>query len=91
MSERAGPRLVSRRDLLIAGPVAALAGVLAWRAPKYDPARFAHAATSDVAILPADRYDADLVDVISRGLRLLKVEVRGKKRPAQAEPGGVLS
>jgi uncharacterized protein (DUF362 family) len=79
VSEPSGPRLVSRRDLLIAGPVAALAGVLAWRAPKYDRARFAHAATSEVAILPAGRYDADLVDVISQGLKLLKVDVRGKR------------
>jgi uncharacterized protein (DUF362 family) len=72
---------VSRRDLLRALPVAAVAGTLACRrGPRpYDPARFSHAATSDVALLPADGYDVDFSDVVGRGLQLLKIEVVGKR------------
>lgn len=79
MSRPGEQPLLTRRDLLIAGPLAILAGAIAWRAPKYDSARFQHPATSDVALLAADGYDADLVDVVSQGLKLLKVDVRGKR------------
>ena len=73
---------ITRRDLLKALPAAALAGATACRQaspPPYDPARFAHAATSDVAILPAADYDVDFSDVIGRALRLLEVDVREKR------------
>jgi uncharacterized protein (DUF362 family) len=75
------PAGFTRRDLLKALPGAALIGSAACRQspPPYDPARFAHAATSDVAILPASQYDLDFSDVIARGLRLLNVDVRDKK------------
>ena len=79
MSERA---TLTRRDLLRALPGAALAGAAACRrsAPlPYDPARFTHPPTSDLAILPAGSYDLDFSDVIARGLRLLQVDVRNKK------------
>jgi uncharacterized protein (DUF362 family) len=71
----------SRRDLLKALPIAGLAFAEACRrAPRhYDPAKFVHAASSDVAILPASGYDADLVDLVARGLRLLNVDVRHKR------------
>ena len=74
-------RTLSRRDLLKALPVAALAGAAACRrGPRpYDPARFAHPSTSTVALLPASRYDLDLSDVVGRGLALLKMDVRGKR------------
>ena len=72
---------LTRRHLLKALPGAALAASVACRRspPPYDPARFVHPATSDVAILPANRYDLDFSDVIGRGLRLLKLDVRNKK------------
>ena len=72
---------ISRRDLFKSLPVAALAASIACRRtpPPYDPARFVHPATSDVAILPASRYEIDFSDVIARGLRLLKVDVRNKR------------
>ncbi len=72
---------ISRRDLFKSLPVAALAAAIACRRkpPPYDPARFVHAATSDVAILPASRYEIDFSDVIARGLRLLNVDVRNKR------------
>jgi uncharacterized protein (DUF362 family) len=75
------PVNISRRVLLKAMPGAALAASLACRRspPPYDPARFVHPAISDVAILPANQYDLDFSDVIGRGLRLLKVDVRNKK------------
>jgi uncharacterized protein (DUF362 family) len=72
---------LSRRDLLKALPAAGLAVAGACRrAPlPYDPARFLHSASSDVAILPATSYDVDLADMVGRGLRLLNVDVRGKR------------
>lgn len=73
--------VLTRRDLLKALPLAAVsAGVACRRGPRpYDPAKFAVPATSDVAILAAERYDLDLSDVVGRGLQLLKVEVKGKR------------
>ena len=94
---RPGAPLLSRRDLLLAIPGAAVAAAVACRSkPPYDPARFAHAATSDVAILPAARYDLDLANVIGRGLALLKVDVSGKRvllKPNLVEyyPGRVIN
>jgi uncharacterized protein (DUF362 family) len=72
---------ITRRDLLKALPGAALVAAVACRRspPPYDPARFVHPATSDVAILPANRYDLDFSEVIAHGLRLLKLDVRNKK------------
>jgi uncharacterized protein (DUF362 family) len=72
---------LSRRDLLKTLPLAAVAGSVACRrGPKpYDPTRFARPAISDVAILPADRYDLDLSEVVGRGLQLMKVNVAGKR------------
>ena len=76
-----GAAQFSRRDLLKALPVAALAGASACRrGPRpYDPARFAHPSTSTVALLPAARYDLDLSDVVERGLALLNMNVRGMR------------
>jgi uncharacterized protein (DUF362 family) len=73
--------VLSRRDLLKALPVAALVGAAGCKRARrpYDPARFAHPATSDVAILPASRYDIDFSDVIGRGLRLLNIDVTRKR------------
>jgi uncharacterized protein (DUF362 family) len=72
---------VSRRRFLTALPVAALAGAAACRrGPRpYDPAKFAHPDVSTIALLPAARYEDDLSDVVSRGLKLLGVDVRGKR------------
>ena len=72
---------VSRRDVLKALPLAALAGAVACRrGPRpYDAARFAHPSTSTVALLPASRYDLDLSDVVGRGLALLQMNVRGQR------------
>jgi uncharacterized protein (DUF362 family) len=62
-------------------PAAGLAAATACRrtARPYDAARFAHATTSDVAILPAKDYSVDLADLIGRGLADLRVDVRGKR------------
>jgi uncharacterized protein (DUF362 family) len=74
-------RDLSRRSFLKALPAAAVAGAVACRRlPRpYDAARFAHPATSEVALLPAARYDLDLSDVVGRGLSLLKIDVGGKR------------
>jgi uncharacterized protein (DUF362 family) len=90
--------LISRRDLLKALPVAALAGVSACRRtpPPYDAVRFAHPDASDVAILPASSYDANFADVVTRGLSLLDVNVKDKRvllKPNLVEflPGAVIN
>lgn len=70
---------VSRRDVLKALPLAALAGAATCnRGPRpYDPSRFARPSTSLIALLPASRYDLDLSEVVGQGLALLKMNVRG--------------
>jgi uncharacterized protein (DUF362 family) len=89
---------LSRRDLLGLLPAVALGAAAACRrAPgPYDPARFAHPATSDVAILPAKDYGLDLSDLVGRGLRELNVDVRGRRvllKPnlVEFEPGHVIN
>ena len=73
--------MLTRRDLLKGLPVAALtAGAACRRQPRpYDAARFTHPSVSNVALLPAARYDDDLADVVARGLKLLGVNVGGKR------------
>jgi uncharacterized protein (DUF362 family) len=88
--------LLTRRDLILAVPAAALVAGLACRTRKYDPARFAHPKTSDVAILAARDYAQDFADVVGRGLSLLKVNVSGKRvilKPNLVEyfPGRVIN
>ena len=67
----------SRREFLKALPLAALT-VSCRRAP-YRREDFSVPARSPVAILPAPSYDADLADVIARGLNLLGTSVRGRR------------
>jgi hypothetical protein len=67
----------SRRDFLKALPAAALAEAACRRRP-YRSEDFVIPDRSPMAILPASSYDADLTDVISRGLKLLGADVRGK-------------
>ena len=67
----------SRRDFLKAVPLTALAAGCG-PAP-YRRGDFVVPAQSPMAILPASSYDASLTDVISRGLDLLRQDVRGKR------------
>ena len=70
----------SRRDFLKAVPLAAAALTACRRAPApYRREDFIIPARSPMAILPASGYDADLADVVSRGLGLLGVSVRGRR------------
>ena len=69
-------RGLSRRELLASASALALA---ACRPTPYDPRSFVRPVSSPVAILPASSYASDLADVIWRGLRLLKLDVRGKR------------
>lgn len=68
----------SRRDFLKAVPLAAAALTSCRRAP-YRREDFVIPARSTMAILPASSYDADLTDVVSRGLDLLGASVRGRR------------
>jgi uncharacterized protein (DUF362 family) len=68
----------SRRDFLKAIPLAAAASSCGPPAP-YRREDFVVPTQSPMAILPATSYDADLTDVITRGLALLGVSVRGRR------------
>jgi uncharacterized protein (DUF362 family) len=66
---------LTRRDLLKALPLVALASC---RRVPYRRADFALPTRSTVGLFPAQTYDVDLSDVITRGLRELGADVRGK-------------
>lgn len=71
----AGVKL-SRRAFLAGLPLAA---ALAACRPPYRKDDFIVPVQSPVALLPADRYDVDFADVISRGLALFNLPVRGRR------------
>jgi len=68
---------LTRREFLGTLPLAALAA--ACGRARYDGADFVIPAQSEVALLPASDYGADMGDVISRGLDLLRPSVRGRR------------
>ena len=68
---------MTRRDLLKALPVAAIAA--ACRTKPYDDRDFVVSARSAVGLFGAPTYDADFADIIGRGFRELGVDVRGKR------------
>jgi uncharacterized protein (DUF362 family) len=68
----------SRRDFLKTLPLAAVASSCGRTTP-YRREDFVVPARSTMAILPASSYDADLTDVITRGLDLLGVSVAGRR------------
>ncbi len=70
--------MVNRRDFLKAVPLAAVAAASCRRDP-YRREDFVLPARSQVALLPASSYDADLTSTIGRGLDLLSVSVRGQR------------
>jgi uncharacterized protein (DUF362 family) len=67
----------SRREFLAALPLAALAA--SCRRTPYDAAAFAPPANSDVALMAVASYGAAIADSISRGLALLRPDVRGRR------------
>lgn len=70
------PFELTRRALLKALPFTA--ALAACGRPPYRSADFAALGQSAVALLPAATYAVDLADVISRGLRLLGIDVRDR-------------
>jgi uncharacterized protein (DUF362 family) len=68
---------LTRRRFLQAVPLVAAAA--ACKRPPYSRNEFALPARSPVALMPAATYDADLVDAISRGLTMLRQDVRGRR------------
>src|SRR5262245_57176590 len=86
----------SRRDFLKSLPLAAAAAAAACRRDPYSRADFALPARSPMALLPVSSYDADLVDVITRGLSVLNMSVTGRRvflKPnmVEFEPGTVIN
>ena len=67
--------MISRRALLLGAPTALLAS--ACRSRPYRRADFVLPDRSVVGIFPASSYEANLVDVVSRGLKTLNVNVKG--------------
>jgi uncharacterized protein (DUF362 family) len=81
----------SRRGFLGTMAVPLLAAAACGRKP-YDAARFHVPVRSDVALFRADSYAADFADIVGRGLRELRVDVRGlrvllKPNMVEYEPG----
>lgn len=68
----------SRRGFLQALPLAA-AALASCSRPPYRRSDFIVPARSPIALLPAESYDVDLTDAVSRGLSLLGQDVRGKR------------
>jgi uncharacterized protein (DUF362 family) len=86
---------ISRRDLLKALPLAAIAASCGSK-PPYERSDFVLPARSAVGIFPAPTYDVDFADVISRGLRELSIDVKGRSvllKPNLVEyaPGTVIN
>ena len=75
---RFGPGL-SRREFLAGAAATVPLLASACRRPPYDPRQFALPDHSTVALMPADRYSLDFADIISRGLREIGVDLRGKR------------
>jgi uncharacterized protein (DUF362 family) len=91
---RADGMPISRREF-IAAAAPLLAAACGRRAP-FDAAAFTIPTESPVALLPADTYQVDFADLILRGLRELRVEVRGKRvllKPnlVEYEPGTAIN
>lgn len=68
---------LTRRRFLQAVPLAVAAA--ACSRPPYSRSDFVVPARSPVALLPASTYEADLVDLVTRGLALLRQDVRGRR------------
>jgi uncharacterized protein (DUF362 family) len=70
----------TRRDFLKTIPLAAaaVAAAACGRVP-YRRDDFRLPARSPVALLPASNYDDDLADLIGRGLKMLGIDVRGRR------------
>lgn len=86
---------LSRRDALRALGLLPLAAAACARSP-YRPPDLRPAPVSDVAVLTAPDYHADLADIVGRGLRELGVDPRGKRillKPnlVEYEPGTAIN
>jgi uncharacterized protein (DUF362 family) len=68
---------LSRREFIAALPL--VVGATACRQPPYAGGEFALPARSAVGLFPAAGYDADLGDLIFRGLQILEPAVAGKR------------
>lgn len=86
--------MISRRSFLLGVPAAVAAA--SCRRPPYWSEDFAHPARSAVGLFPASSYDADIADVIFRGLQTLGVRVNGlrvflKPNMVEYEAGTVIN
>jgi uncharacterized protein (DUF362 family) len=93
-SSRLSSRL-TRRDFLQALPVAVAAASACRRRP-YRQEDFALPSRSAVGLFPAADYRVDLADVVSRGLAILRPEVKGRRvllKPnlVEYEPGTAIN
>jgi len=69
----------TRREFLAAVPLAAAAATAACRGPRYNRSEFPLPAESPMALLPAADYGVDFADLISRGFRILRPQLGGRR------------
>ena len=86
---------LSRRHFLGALTVPLAGAACQWR-PPYDPRNFSLPEQSAVGLFPASDYAADFADLIHRGLRELRIDLRGRRvflKPnmVEYEPGTAIN
>jgi uncharacterized protein (DUF362 family) len=86
--------MISRRAFI--GTLAVPFAAAACRRALFNARDFAHESISNVMLMPAPSYDADFADIVTSGLRELRVDVRGKRvllKPnmVEYEPGTAIN
>ena len=87
------------RRAFLGGVAAAGAGAVAyrrWETPRWERRAVRQPSRSRVAILAADAYDASLVEIVLRGLRMFQLPLEGKRvvlKPnfVEFDPNGVVN
>jgi uncharacterized protein (DUF362 family) len=89
--------MMNRREFIRVSIAASLSSVAVCRpSVRWDRDAYRKPATSQVAILAARSYQASLADIIRRGIRLFKLDVKGKRillKPnlVEFDPKGVIN
>jgi len=90
--------MMNRREFIKVSAVASLSSLVGGCRPsvRWDRDAYRKTATSRVAILEARSYQTSLKDIISRGIHLLKLDVKGKRivlKPnlVEFDPKGVIN
>ena len=79
MANQSSRSSLSRREFLTAATVLLPAFAASCERPPYDRRQFTLPGRSAVGLFPAATYDVDFADLITRGLRELGIDVRGRR------------